>query len=566
LVPDTTTWHDLPDEMVLSIFYQCPLRDAIALGCVDRRTHALSRDQGLWRHLYEGITLRPRDADEGALTSSLEEDASTIKAFDEAVSSLRQWIAQACSPLHQAIDKTYAVPERAPRDQAASSPSTRPLDAANEAAAVAAARSHLHHDFDVEDWRWACAAALYSLTTFASYDGVTSKRVGNLSSESLALRLIRACKLDWDITSRLLREEPPPVLRYAGDLDERGEPHGRGTANLYSRDSEDRMERVVMRVSGEWSDGLPHGHVRWWFAPPASLRYYEGACKAGYPIHKQGVVALFRNSAYAQTEGEGENARTIAFRTPLYAGTRPIGAKGDLEGVVVRRDGTRFFSGRVSLLGEPLEGTFCDRGGVPVYKGRYGSLSDNPTFETEFEIYGHHGTIMRPADFNATDDEDYEDDDDALLHMDPVWIIFPNGDRARCLIDIENTLPDTLVVRSFTFSALAEGKLAGLTIDDRHSWRVAQPQAPDTEEETVQACATATHAKERDGVLPDVRVLVLDDDAAEEDCFSSSFWKIRQTTALTFRPRGHRLESAFCEHMARHYGPRWAMPAPSSNT
>jgi hypothetical protein len=65
-------------------------------------------------------------------------------------------------------------------------------------------------------------------------------------------------------------------------------------------------------------------------------------------------VALFEEGAYAQIrEEEGKDVRSIAFRTALYAGTKPVNVKGKLKGVVMRSDGTRFFSGRVSLLGEP---------------------------------------------------------------------------------------------------------------------------------------------------------------------------------------------------------------------
>jgi hypothetical protein len=482
-----------------------------------------------------------RYADGHSIGGGVQRDVSTMRAFGDAVSSVRRWMA-----------------DGATQDQATLPSTMQPLEAANEAAAAAGSRSHLWHDFEVADWRWACAAALFSGTSFWSDDG-TVGRVGNLSSESLALRLIKACGLEWDISSRLLSKEPPPVLRYAGDINERGEPHGRGTANVY--DSRDSGAPVIMRVSGEWSDGLPQGHVRCWFAPPASLRYFEGPCEGGHPFLERGIVALFRDGAYAHMQ----DIQSVAFRTALYAGTRQI--EGGSKGVIVRRDGTRFFSGRISLLGEPLSGTFYDRRGTPVYKGHYNNLSTTPTFENDFEIYGYHGTVMRPADFDAVDDQDYggdddDDDDDygdEMLYMDPVWLIFPNGDRARCLVDTRNALPDALIVRSFTFSALAEGNLAGLTIHDRYSWHVNQPSASELDE-TVSAHPSADRAEHRDEARPGARVLVLDDDAAEEDCFSSSVWKVRQTTALTFRPRGHRLEAAFCQHMARHYGPRWAPP------
>jgi hypothetical protein len=260
LVPDTTTWHDLPDEVVLSMLYRCSLRDVIALGCVDRRAHAVSRDQSIWRSLYEGITLRLRDADEGALTSGLENDVSAIKAFDEAVSSVRQWIAQGCSPMRQMIGGSRGVPRQAPQYQTALASAIGPLDAANEAAAVAVSRSHLLHDFDIVDWRWACAAALASSpsATLRPDYGATSTRVGNISSESLAERIYHRCELYWG-RARL----EGLVLHYAADLNDRSEPHGRGTANLYEHNQKERenhsAQTIVARISGEWREGLPHG-------------------------------------------------------------------------------------------------------------------------------------------------------------------------------------------------------------------------------------------------------------------------------------------------------------------
>lgn len=321
-----TTWADLPDEMIYAIARQCSVGTLARLGLVERRAHAISTCQRLWKRLYrvaDGVhrvcpagfacahARRHRTAIGGVISRhrpTLESVSQHVRQWldnhaltwlvDRAqgrptgASNPWQWSLFWCDPLRQCVCHAPCTGDsarRANRDGDEDEDDDQGDD------------DYADDDDDDDDdgagftdYRWLYATSLPWPVVYnrMTHVGIKTKRIGRMCLSADKWQGLRA--LDWPTSASFWsRDGGDIVTHYSGETDDQGRPDGRGTLTVVS------LERTLLRISGTWRRGQPHGAVRAYnyVRKGDDMAYFEGQCRRGEP-HGRGLAVYGRRSVF----------------------------------------------------------------------------------------------------------------------------------------------------------------------------------------------------------------------------------------------------------------------------
>ncbi|AGO84643.1 F-box domain containing protein [Pandoravirus salinus] len=528
-------WSDLPDEVVYLIAEYCAIGTLARLAQTDRRTHALVRDDRLWKNLCR---MRAETDPTACPAGPACVRGRGSDRTDDLTSRTRHWLA---------TDARERSTDRAPGGPHAPPPWL--WNEFKDADPLGCCVCHVPRG-GVDgpcDHRWLYASSLTPPVTYHRGPGSKPRRVG---------RIVDVPNWRWRWVS-LLGSSPSgeggitrrSCTYYSGEVDAQDRPHGRGTlvvlseAPSHSNGSNAITPTVVYRMAGHWSHGAANGAMRMRnYARDDDQDiycnktvYFDGMCKGGRP-RGRGLVVLGKSvydgkwdpSGYPTGAGfscsdhglvrygldrgshrslmhhvvlrpDGTVACEDAYADPYDdddccdhahdvdsdafddnncdVDNNEILRDADIDALIARAAAAcdRDLRARSAPVGEGYS-VIRDRAGKVVYTGLLdGDFSPCPGRGTLFLPDGGHVTYIGKIEA-------------AGRRRRLASITYAGGDRVTCLV-VPSSPSDAPVVLAFTFSSHALPPFARRTI--RTPWRVLSlssppPSAPiDTPPKTV---------------------------------------------------------------------------------
>lgn len=304
----TTTWADLPDEIIYVIAQHCLVGSLARLGLVERRAYAQSICRRLWRRLYRKVDDVHKVCPAGGACAHAKRPQSLIDraiqrcrpTFHNVSQHVRRWLDDHALAwlVDRTQEKSSSVPTPWHWDLLWHDPLNRCVchvpcasDDARRARGDDGDSDDQDDEGDVEDeideagpvdYRWLYATSLAWPVTYnrATGLGMRTKRVGRMSLTANKWRGLSA--LDWPIDAVFSLYSA--VATYSGETDDRGQPDGPGTLTLARAPSARSIKTTLFRISGTWRRGLPHGIVRAYnYTEKGGMIYFEGRCRHGEP-------------------------------------------------------------------------------------------------------------------------------------------------------------------------------------------------------------------------------------------------------------------------------------------
>lgn len=595
-------WADLPDEVVYLIAEHCGIKALARLAQIDRRTHAVARDDRLWQNLC-------RMRAEVDPTCPAGPACARRRGRDYAnglTDRVRHWLA---------TDARECQTDRAPSGPAAPPPPWS-WDVFTGGDPVGGCVCHVPRDDgdDTCDHRWLYASSLTPPVTYRAGPGRKPQRVGRIV-DMADWQWHPLPLLGWSVSGKGAGTRR--VCTYSGEVDAQDQPHGRGTLTVWAR-AHPKRDRGVgptaanYRMAGCWSHGAAEGVMRVFnYGRGGQVVYFDGTCDSGRP-HGRGLAVLcsavydgkWNPPGYPTGAGLFCSARGLVrygrHRGSLHAlmhhiVLRPDGSVAcedtytdpyddhcDEHGHDVDSDdsddesdsgeGGAFQSADADALvakaaaacdrdvraySAPVgEGytVLRDRDNKVIYTGLLGvDLSPRPRQGTAFLPGGGHVSYIGRTKFAA---------------RRLVTIAYAAGDRVTCLVST-SSLSDTPVVLAFTFSSRALPPFTGRTI--RGPWHVLSAPSldPTPGVHPDHRSQSNDDMDEEDAEDQDNDHTVVSIDACPDDMVVTHLAQdppppkgldaMRALADIVFWPvaRGEERD-AFFDHMAARYGSRWA--------